>query len=139
MVTQKHFSDALCLPDVGTTLSQILNPPLPCRVVLHTIIVLGLSVCVCFPYPGTSRNQTYKQQYQRLQCDTGMKYKKEYFLKTIRSEVIASFAYRDSPLLHSAPLSLLFQLRSILKLFKRLTVGYALPGTGRKPEFSGKA
>ena len=28
-----------------------------------------------------------------------------------------------------APLSLLFQRRSILKLFKRLTVGYALPGT----------
>ena len=36
------------------------------------------SVCVsvCFPYSGTSRNQAYKQQYQRLQRDTGMKYKK---------------------------------------------------------------
>ena len=28
-----------------------------------------------------------------------------------------------------APLSLLFRQRSILKLFRRLTVGYALPGT----------
>ena len=33
VVTQK-FSGALCAPDVGTTLSQILNPPLLC-------------VCVC--------------------------------------------------------------------------------------------
>ena len=51
-------------------------------------------MCVCFPYSGTSRNQAYKQQYQRLQHDTGMKYKKEFFLKTLLSEVMASFASR---------------------------------------------
>ena len=28
-------------------------------------------MCVCFPYSGTSRNQAYKQQYQRLQRNTG--------------------------------------------------------------------
>ena len=37
--------------------------------------------CVYFPYSGTSRNQAYKQQYQRLQRDTGMKYKKDFSLK----------------------------------------------------------
>ena len=40
------------------------------------------SVCVCFfPYSGTSRNQAYKQQYQRLHRGTGMKYKKGFFFK----------------------------------------------------------
>ena len=56
------------------------------------VTVLGLSVCVCFPYSGTSRNQAYKQQYQRLQSDMGMKYITGFFLKTLRSEVMASFA-----------------------------------------------
>ena len=52
-------------------------------------------VCVCFPYSGTSRNQAYKQQYQRLQRDTGMKYKKGFFFKTLRSEVMASFTHLE--------------------------------------------
>ena len=67
-----------------------------------------LCVCVCFPYSGTSRNQAYKQQYQRLQRDTDMKYKKGFFLKTLCSEVMASFAYRDSPRWHSSALELAF-------------------------------
>ena len=50
---------------------------------------------VCFPYSGTSRNQAYKQQYQRLQRDTGMKYKKGFFFKTLRSEVMASFTHLE--------------------------------------------
>ena len=89
------------------------------------------SVClfVGFPYSGTSRNQAHKQQYQQLQRDTGMKYKKGFFLKTLRSEVMASFAYRDSPRRHSSALELAFSTTGILKLFKRLMVGYALPGT----------
>ena len=37
-------------------------------------VCLCVCLCVCFPYSGTSRNQAYKQQYQRLQRDTGMKY-----------------------------------------------------------------
>ena len=45
-----------------------------------TVLVLSVCLCVCFPYSGTSRNQAYKQQYQRLQRDTGMKYKKGFFL-----------------------------------------------------------
>ena len=52
-------------------------------------------LCVCFPYSGTSRNQAYKQQYQRLQRDTGMKYKKGFFFKTLRSEVMASFTHLE--------------------------------------------
>ena len=101
----------------------IINPRRECARV--TLLDLSVCVCVCvcvFPYSGTSRNQAYKQQYQRLQHDTGMKYKKGFFVKTLRSEVMASFAYRDSPRRHSSALE-------ILKLFKRLTVGYALPGT----------
>ena len=42
---------------------------------------LCVCLCVCFPYSGTSRNQEYKQQYQRLQRDTGMKYKRDFSLK----------------------------------------------------------
>ena len=67
-----------------------------------------LSVCVCFPYSGTSCNQAYKQQYQRLQRDTGMKYKNGFFFKMLHSEVMASFAYRDSPRQHSSALELAF-------------------------------
>ena len=53
-----------------------------------------VSVCV-FPYSGTSRNQAYKQQYQRLQRDMDMKYKKGFFFKTLRSEVMASFTHLE--------------------------------------------
>ena len=83
-----------------------INPRRACA----KVTVLGLSVClcVCFSYSGTSRNQAYKQQYQRLKRDTGMKYKNGFFLKTLRSEVMASFAYRDSPRLHSSALELAF-------------------------------
>ena len=58
-------------------------------------VCLSVCVCVCFPYSGTSRNQAYKQQYQRLQRDTGMKYKKGFFFKTLRSEVMASFSHLE--------------------------------------------
>ena len=44
-------------------------------------VCVSVCLCVCFPYSGTSRNQAYKQQYQRLQRDTGMKYKKDFSLK----------------------------------------------------------
>ena len=58
-------------------------------------VCVCVCVCVCFPYSGTSRNQAYKQQYQRLQRDTGMKYKKGFFFKTLRSEVMASFTHLE--------------------------------------------
>ena len=62
---------------------------------LQYLSCLSVCVCVCFPYSGTSRNQAYKQQYQRLQRDTGMKYKKGFFFKTLRSEVMASFTHLE--------------------------------------------
>ena len=62
---------------------------------LQYLSCLCVCVCVCFPYSGTSRNQAYKQQYQRLQRDTGMKYKKGFFFKTLRSEVMASFTHLE--------------------------------------------
>ena len=58
-------------------------------------VCVCVCVCVCFPYSGTSRNQANKQQYQRLQRDTGMKYKKGFFFKTLRSEVMASFTHLE--------------------------------------------
>ena len=70
-----------------------INPRRACARV--TVLVLSVCVCVCFPYSGTSRNQAYKQQYQRLQRDTGMKYKKGFFFKTLRSEVMASFTHLE--------------------------------------------
>ena len=60
-----------------------INPRRACARV--TVLVLSVCLCVCFPYSGTSRNQAYKQQYQRLQLDTGMKYKKGFFFKTFHS------------------------------------------------------
>ena len=71
----------------------LINPRRACARV--TVLVLSVCVCVCFPYSGTSRNQAYKQQYQRLQRDTGMKYKKGFFFKTLRSEVMASFTHLE--------------------------------------------
>ena len=70
---------------------------------------------MCFPYSGTSHNQAYKQQYQRLQRDTGMEYKMGFFLKTLRSEVMASFAYHDSPRRHSSALELAFSMTEYSK------------------------
>ena len=79
----------------------IINPRRACARGLQYLVCLSVClsvcvcVCVCFPYSGTSRNQAYKQQYQRLQRDTGMKYKKGFFFKTLRSEVMASFTHLD--------------------------------------------
>ena len=73
----------------------IINPRRACARVTVLVLSVCLSVClcVCFPYSGTSRNQAYKQQYQRLQRDTGMKYKKGFFFKTLRSEVMLTSSY----------------------------------------------
>ena len=80
-----------------TRVPSVINPRRACTRV--TVLVLSVCVsvclCVCFPYSGTSRNQAYKQQYQRLQRDTGMKYKKGFFFKTLRSEVMASFTHLE--------------------------------------------
>ena len=81
--------------------TRIINPRRACARV--TVLVLSVCLCVCvsvclcvcFPYSGTSRIQAYKQQYQRLQRDTGMKYKKGFFFKTLRSEVMASFTHLE--------------------------------------------
>ena len=75
----------------------LFNPRRACARVTVLVLSECLSVClsVCFPYSGTSRNQAYKQQYQRLQRDTGMKYKKGFFFKTLRSEVMASFTHLE--------------------------------------------
>ena len=79
----------------------------------YSTCCLSVCLCVCFPYSGTSRNQAYKQQYQRLQRDTGMKFKKGFFVKTLRSEVMALFThleqlrrhFRDSSAVLSTKLS----------------------------------
>ena len=73
----------------------LINPRRACARVTVLVLSVCLCVCVCFPYSGTSRNQAYKQQYQRLQRDTGMKYKKGFFFKTLRSEVMASFTHLE--------------------------------------------
>ena len=74
-----------------------INPRHACARVTVLVLSVCLSVClcVCFPYSGTSRNHAYKQQYQRLQHDTGMKYKKGFFFKMLRSEVMASFTHLE--------------------------------------------
>ena len=75
------------------TLVLFINPRRACARV--TVLVLSVCLCVFFPYSGTSCNQVYKQQYQRLQRDTGMRYKKGFFFKTLRSVVIASFTHLE--------------------------------------------
>ena len=62
---------------------------------LQYLFCLCVCLCVCFPYSGTSHNQAYKRQYQRLQRDTGMEYKKGFFFKTLCSEVMASFTHLE--------------------------------------------
>ena len=75
----------------------LVNPRRACArvTVLVLSVCLCVCLCVCFPYSGTSRNQANKQQYQRLQRDTGMKYKKGFFFKTLRSEDMASFTHLE--------------------------------------------
>ena len=73
----------------------IINPRRTCARVTVLVLSVCLCVCVCFPYSGTSRNQAYKQQYQRLQRDTGMKCKKGFFFKMLHSEVMVSFTHLE--------------------------------------------
>ena len=110
-------------------LRLIVNPWPACVRVTVLGLYVYMCVCVCFPYSGTSRNQAYKQQCQRLQRDTGMKYKRDFSLKCFITKLWRHLLTLTVPGDIQAPLSLLFQRRSILKLFKRLTVGYPLPGT----------
>ena len=80
----------------------IMNYPTPLVSVLfssviHTFCSIFNPRRACARVTSTSRNQAHKQQYQRLQRDTGMKYKKGFFFKTLRSEVMASFTHRVAP------------------------------------------
>ena len=95
-----YYDASMVQPKITTCtlgLATVVNPRRACARV--TVLVLSVCVCVCvcvcFPYSGTSRNQAYKQQYQRLQRDTGMKYKKGFFFKMLRSEVMASFTHLE--------------------------------------------
>ena len=90
VTAMEHFCNC---HSISADVDTIINPRRACARV--TVLVLSVCVCVCFPYSGTSRNQAYKQQYQRLQRDTGMKYKKGFFFKTLRSEVMASFTHLE--------------------------------------------
>ena len=72
----------------------LVNPRRACAARV-TVVVLCVCMCVCPLIPAASRNQAYKQQYKRLQRDTGMKYKKGFFFKTLRSEVMASFTHLE--------------------------------------------
>ena len=75
----------------------LVNPRRACaaRVTVVLCVCMCVCMCVCPLIPAASRNQAYKQQYQRLQRDTGMKYKKGFFFKTLRSEVMASFTHLE--------------------------------------------
>ena len=89
-------------------------------------------VCVCargfslFWHLAQSRVQT---AVSATSTRNGHEIKNGIFLKnaSFRSYGVICLP-RQSPATFK-PLSLLFQRRSILKLFKRLTMGYALPGT----------
>ena len=93
---QTDRQDKYCNP-LAHARRGLINPRRACARV--TVLVLSVCVsvclCVCFTYSSTSRNQAYKQQYQRLQRDTGMKYKKGFFFKMLSSEVMASFTHRE--------------------------------------------
>ena len=66
-------------------------------------------------------NQSVESCFRRYRLVLPAKERRDTALHTLRmGEVLSDI---------QAPLSLLFRRRSILKLFRRLTVGYALPGT----------
>ena len=71
------------------------------------VTVLGLYVCVfsLFWHLAQSDVQT---AISATSTRYGHEIKKGFFLKTLRSEVMASFAYRDSPRRHSSALELTF-------------------------------
>ena len=103
--------------DTSGVHNAIINPRRACARV--TVLVLSVCLCVCFPYTGTSRNQAYNSTcsvcvsvcvfslYWHLaqsgvqtavsatSARYGMKYKKGFFFKTLRSEVMASFTHLE--------------------------------------------
>ena len=65
--------------------------------------------------------------------------KKKLFLKMCRLKVMASFAYSERPRQHASALELLaFSMTELeySKVFKRLMVGYSLPGIIDKQEIT---
>ena len=101
----------------------VINPRHACAA---RVTVLGLCVCVfalicrLTHWNHKSEVPTNSSQYR--------KDKKAIYLKMLRSKVMTSYAYRNSPQPRCSILELAFSPAEILKLFKRLTVGSALPG-----------
>ena len=69
---------------IPTPLVSVINP----QRTYARVTVLGLSVCVFFLFWHLTQSGV-QTAVSAIQRDTGMKYKKGFFLKTIRSEVMA--------------------------------------------------
>ena len=84
----------------------IFNPRRACARV--TVLGLSVSVCVFFLFWHLAQSGV-QTAVSATSARYGHEIKKErFFLKTLRSEVMASFAYCDSPRRHSSDLELAF-------------------------------
>ena len=78
--------------------SSFFNPQRACAARV-TVLGLCVSVSVCLSvttFSATARNNATNKIYQRLQRDVSKVLKMAFSLTMLRSEVMASFAYRES-------------------------------------------
>ena len=69
---------------------SIINPRRACAA---RVTVLGLSVCLCFPYSGSTRNEKYNERYHRVKRQICSNIKMVFSFKLSYSKVRAFFTY----------------------------------------------
>ena len=76
----------------------VINPRRACAARV-TVVVLCVCMCVCMCVcpliPAASHIGITKERYQRILRNTGIVFKKGFFLKTLDSEVMASFTHLE--------------------------------------------
>ena len=87
---------ARLLPRVNRSHVQtVINPRRACAA--RVTVLMCVSVCLSVTtFSATARNNAPNKIYQRLQRDMSKVLKMAFSLTTLRSEVLASFAYRES-------------------------------------------
>ena len=78
-----------------------------CTLVLFIGLSVCLSVCV-FPILAPRAIRHTNSSISEIKAIRALNLKRDFSLKTLLSEVMASFAYCDSPLQHSSALELAF-------------------------------
>ena len=91
---KRHFNIAANL--TLNTMVSFINPRRACAARVAVVVLcvcMCVCMCVCPLIPAASHIGIAKERYQRILRNTGIVLKKEFFFKTLRSEVMALFTH----------------------------------------------